>query len=127
MTEHADSIELTLVPVTGTDRAALDRLTRSLEHELLGLRIESLRRREHEPGLGDMRDERVGTREFVVRGLLSGSGVRKIVALVQSWLRRNNQESVILRLGADSVEITGSPTRKAHQLLKDFYRRYDEA
>ncbi|ASU78026.1 hypothetical protein CDG81_06550 [Actinopolyspora erythraea] len=126
MTDHADSIELTLVPVNGTDRAVLDRLTCSLEHELRRLRIESVQRRHRGTPAGEHSARRVDTREFVVRGLLSGSGVREMVALVQSWLRRHDQDSVILRLGTESVEITGSPTRKAHQLLKDFYRRHGE-
>ncbi|NYH79854.1 hypothetical protein FHR84_003192 [Actinopolyspora biskrensis] len=130
MTEYAaDSIELTLVPVDGTDSVALDRLTGALACELRCLRLDSVEQRfpsrsgpDSEGGSAVL----TGVGKLSVGGLLSGSGVKAMVGLVQSWLRRNEQDSVILRLGEDHVEITGSPTRRSHQLLKDFYRRHGE-
>ncbi|SDQ73359.1 hypothetical protein [Actinopolyspora saharensis] len=131
MTEYAaDSIELTLVPVDGTDSVALDRLTGALACELRELRLDSVERclpsRSGPPGPAASSAVLTDVGKLSVGGLLSGSGVKAMVGLVQSWLRRNEQDSVILRLGEDHVEITGSPTRRSHQLLKDFYRRHGE-
>lgn len=130
MTEYAtDSIELTLVPVDGTDSVVLDRLTGALACELRCLRLDSVERwfpPRSGPRAGGGAAVLTDVGKLSVGGLLSGSGIKAMVGLVQSWLRRNEQDSVILRLGEDHVEITGSPTRRSHQLLKDFYRRHGE-
>lgn len=126
MTEHSDSIALTLVPAPGTDRACGNRLTHALAQELHSLRIDSLEHGRGEPASGERSATLTDLETLVVAGVLSGSGLKAMITLVQSWLRRNDQDSVLVELDGDRVEITGSPTRRSHQIQKDFCRRHGE-
>ncbi|MET7778252.1 hypothetical protein ABZU94_18850 [Streptomyces mirabilis] len=49
-----------------------------------------------------------------------------LVTLVQNWLTRRQSGTVVLEIGGDRVELTGSPTELHREALAAFLARHPE-
>lgn len=124
-----DTLTLTVVAAEGFDGHALNRLAGELASEIraIDLVVEPLREKSQSA------DGRSGT--VIVIGSLAVSGatlskpvLSALVSVVQSWLRRNEQDKVLVEIDGDKLEISGSPAANPAELLDSFYRnRRDEA
>src|SRR2546423_1811673 len=98
MTGGLTTLTLTVVPVAGSDAVGVHRLTLDLADQLRSLDFVAERLRVP----SDEADHRAGTAVAVgtllATGMLSKPVLSALVALVQAWLRRHDQDKVIVEV-----------------------------
>ncbi|MGW4732616.1 effector-associated constant component EACC1 [Streptomyces shenzhenensis] len=69
---------------------------------------------------------RGGVVEGIVIALVGSPVLVALVTLVQNWLTRQQSGTVVLEIGGDRVELTGSPTELHQEALAAFLARHPE-
>ncbi|MGI8313215.1 hypothetical protein [Saccharopolyspora hattusasensis] len=128
MTAAHDTLTLTVVAAEGFDGHALNRLTRELAAEIRAIDLVAEPEREEIDSTESRSNAAVVIGTLAVSGVLSKPLLSALVSLAQSWLRRNEQDKIVVEIDGDKFELSGSPAADPAELLDSFYRnRRDNA
>lgn len=108
-----------------SDAEELDRLTRTLQRQLLELDVQGVKR----PVAGDVP---AGTRavEVAAIGTLivalakTAPALASVIGTIRSWLSGDRGRSVKIQLGGDTLEVTGASSDEQERLISTFIARH---
>ena len=114
-------------PIPDLDLGELEQLTRKLQQELLELDIESAE-------FATTGEELTGTKAgkrikwgTIIVALLAADGVAtKLVDLSQAWLTYNQQQSIILEIDGDKLEVKGISSEEQQKLIDMWIERHSK-
>ena len=114
-------------PISDLDLAELEQLTRTLQQELLELDIESAE-------FATTGEELTGTKAgkrikwgTIIVALLAADGVAtKLVDLSQAWVTQNQQQSIVLEIDGDKLEIKGISSEEQQKLIDMWIERHSK-
>jgi len=108
MTEQLIQIALNINAEPDTDTEELMELTLRLRQELLELDLESVELvTEEEIPQGSKVVEPVSWGTIAVNLVAAGGVITTFINVIQSWVTRNERQSITLKMGGDKLQITG--------------------
>jgi hypothetical protein len=115
---------LTLDAGLEADAEDLESLTRQLREELWELDVEAV-----DLVRAGKLPEKAKAGDPITWGALlltfiSGGGLAALIGLLQSWLTRHGQSSVMVRIGDDELTVTGQPTEQQQQVINAWLSRH---
>lgn len=105
------------------DAEALDAATLQLRRELLQLDVVEVRR----PPGETVPDGARGAEATLLGALIvsaSAGALPAVVGAVAAWMRRGRGRTVSLRIGGDSIEVTGASADTERELIDAFLARH---
>jgi hypothetical protein len=125
MSNHSIQIELTLNTAGGMVKEEKAELTQKLREELLSLDVETV----DLVGAGKMPLGAKGIDPVLWGQLLlslaaSGGVLTTLINILPDWLNRHNQRSVTLKIGDDTLEVTGISSEEQQELIDAWLNRH---
>ncbi len=109
------------VTVVDNDAGAVDRLTRSLRTELLGLDVDEVELI-HSGGVPEGAKADAATVTSLVVALAGSPVLVQLGRVLRDWVNRANGRKLVVRDGKRSIEITGYDLKD----VEDFFRGENE-
>jgi hypothetical protein len=97
----------------------LDRLTRLLREELLGLDVEDVAPARTGQAPPNARGDAITVGTLIVT-LANSAGLVGVCQLLRTWVTRDQGRSITLKNGKRSLEITGANTAQHQQIIDAF-------
>jgi hypothetical protein len=124
MTDGPVRVAVRLDPGPGADGQELDELTTRLRRQLLELDVRSVDRpRAGEAPPGTRAAELVALGGLLIT-LATPEVLKAVVGLVQSWVATRQGRSVELRIGEDTLTVTGVSSDEQRRLVELFVARH---
>ncbi len=127
MTIEATKLLIKINPSPDVDLEELEKLTRKLRQELLELDIESADFVvQGEKLVGAKAGDPINWGTIIVTLLAAGGVATKLVDLSQTWLTYNQQQSIILEIDGDKLEVKGISTEEQQKLIDMWIERHNK-
>ena len=124
MADQLTQVRLTLEGGAECDTEYLADLTHQLRQELLELEVEAVDLvRDGEIPAGAKAGDPI-TWGSLLLAFASGGGLAALIGLLQTWLIRNDQSSVTMKIGDDELTVTGRPTAQQQQVIDNWLNRH---
>jgi hypothetical protein len=127
MVDDTASVALRIEPGQDEDAQELERLTSTLQRQLLQLEVEDVER----PVEGEAPPGTRGVDVAAIGGLIitlaKSSGVLgSVVGMIQKWVAGKGSRSVKLELDGDALEVTGLSSADQQRLITAWIERHSE-
>jgi hypothetical protein len=117
-------LKLTINPTSQTDAEELDRLTRQLRQEILGLDVEDVAPVKAEGVPEGSKGDAFALGALLITTLASSGAFPYIFDLLKTWLTRHGLRSVTLEIDGDTLEVKGVSAEEQKQLIDAWMSRH---
>ncbi len=114
-------------PIPDLDLEELEQLTKKLRQELLELDIESAEfATTGEKIIGAKAGDPINWGTIIITLLAAGGVATKLIDLSQAWLTQNQQQSIVLEIDGDKLEIKGISSEEQQKLIDMWIERHSK-